>query len=48
MITPTRTPVKTTPDIFPKTDPDKHFDPEPDYCPNQWVRTVRKIGPLLP
>ena len=34
---------KTTPTVVPEVEPEKRYDPEPDHCPGQTVRTVRRI-----
>ena len=45
---PTRTPTRRrtnvpTPSRQPKEDPTKRYSPEPDHCPAQWTRTVRRV-----
>lgn len=40
--TPTKTPIPTTTPL-PSTQPVRRYNPEPDHCPGQWVRTIRRI-----
>lgn len=40
--TDTPTPTRTTP--APTREPVRRYSPDPDHCPQQWVRTVRRVG----
>ena len=45
MPAPTKTPTRTIPKIAPspKTAPVRRYDPERHHCPDQIIRTVRRI-----
>lgn len=38
----TTTPTRTTPTTTPRPEPVRRYEPDPDHCPGQRVRTVRR------
>lgn len=40
--TPTRSPV-VAPETAPRPDPERRYEPDPDHCPDQRVRTTRRV-----
>lgn len=43
----TSTPTRTTPRTTPNPTPERRYRPDPDHCPSQRVRTVRRIRRVL-
>lgn len=43
----TEAPTRTIPTTRPETQPERRYSPSPDHCPNQRVRTVRRIRRLI-
>ena len=45
MVSPNTIPTKTDPTIAPRPNPEPmpRYEPDPDHCPGQRVRTIRRV-----
>lgn len=43
----TDTPVRVDPDTKPYVEPVRRYQPDPDHCPGQRVRTVRRVRRVI-
>jgi len=41
------TPTRTIPRTEPRIEPERRYTPDPDHCPGQRVRTVRRIRRVI-
>lgn len=44
---PVQTPIRTEPVTSPQTEPVRRYQPDPDHCPSQRLRTVRRIRRVI-